>query len=611
MLTADKENNYIKTLPLLILVAILIANPHIHVACREPEISIPLYKPPNIDGTISAGEYPVNQIDYTWVKLYAVHDSNKIVFGIVLIDDCKRLEILFNTGTPEATSISVSTLRYAVNRSGTIEYYYGAGGKWVSSPVENVPLKVSNKTTTWVIELSIPLESINVYPNIERKLGFALIALGKTANYSWPLEASLYNPSTWGVISSPDNWATKNDISLEVYLNGESIIAGSNVTLIALITNAGDAPIPDYLIQIWLDSQLIENSTASKLGLKTPLEKSEQIRYEKNITNIAVGNHMVKVNVTGIGVFYDFNYKNNFGSKSLSAKYAKIEVLGTPGVSISLNGNNQTISEEGNIILESTAGVKKISTEEVYNPSEGLRYVFVEWRYGSSVFKTREISIDVKGDLTLELEHRKEYLVKLSFVDKDNNPIEPSFYECIFPNNTRYNGTLNNLWLTSGSLSIISVGYAGMNVLEEIKKYDLYGSEEIIIQCNVLSGTIRVVDPFSTPVSGAEVSVTFLNGTSKKYVTDSNGAIDLKKVGKGKAKLTISHMGYSTVLDIDFSKEREVTIKIPVSLNTLLIVVAAISIVVVVVLKIFSHKIFGKEKRRAQVTREEYEFEEI
>lgn len=603
--------SYIIILPLIILL-IASANTFMQKASGKEQVGVPLYKSPKVDGTISSGEYPIAQLDATWGKMYAVHDGSEIIFGISLMDDCKSIDLLFNTGSLETTILSTSTLKYSINKSGVMKYYYGHFGNWIESNASDVSFKVVNKTTGWVLELEIPLTSLAIFPNTERKIGFAIVIQWGSINYSWPRDVSPYNPSTWGALYSPDNWATKNDICLEVFMDKDRVIAGSDITLIVIITNKGDAPVPDYQIKIWFEDQLIEDSKGSSLGLKTPLGRTERVRYEKKISNVPVGNHTLKVNITGVGIYYDFDNKNNFGKKSFLARYAKIEVSGTPGVSVSLGEESQVIPEEGTAVFYSTAGVKKVKAENVYVPSEGLRYVFIQWRNSSSIIKNPELTINVNGDFSLTLEYRKEYLVNLSFVDRNNSPIKPSFYTCIFPNNTLYNGTLKSLWLTSGDLKIVSVSYAGLNVLEGMKTYDIYEPKKIIISCNVLSGTIRIVDPFSTPISGAELSAVFLNNTERKYVADSNGMIRMEKVAGGRAKLTVSHMGYSTTFDADFSRESDITIRIPMSLNIVLIIIVVVSIIaVVIVLKLFSNKIFRKKSERTIVRREEYEFEEI
>ncbi|MCS7138516.1 MAG: hypothetical protein NZ873_00455 [Crenarchaeota archaeon] len=600
----------------LILISILLlmlsVNTFIRRASGKEQLSISLYKPPKVDGIISSGEYPIVQFDSVWGKLYAVHDGSNIIFGIFLTNNCRGFDLLFNTGSLETTILSTSTIRYSINRSGVIEQYYGHFSNWIASNISDISFKAANKTGGWVVELAILLTSLTISPNTERKIGFAMVIYEKNINYSWPQNISFYNPSTWGIIYSPDNWATKNDICLEVFLDKEKVIAGSNITFIAIITNKGDAPIPDYHIRIWFDDQLIEDSTASSLGLKTPLEKTDRVRYERKIINAPFGNHTLKANVTGLGIYYDFDSKNNFGKKSFLAKYAKIEVSGIPGISVSLEGESQTIPEEGTVIFYSTVGVKKIKAEKVYNPSEGLRYVFIQWRNDRSVFNNPELTLNVNGDSSLTLEYRKEYFVNLSFRDRNNSPLKPSFYTCVFPNGTFYNGTLRSLWLTSGDLRIMSVSYAGLNVLDETKVYNIHGPKEISVSCNVLSGTIRIVDPFSTPISGAEISAIFLNNTRKTYVTDSNGMLSMNRVVGGRVKLTVSHMGYSMTAEVDFSKEGDITIRIPMSINIVLIIVVVISIVALTIfLKLFSNKIFRKKSERISVRREEYEFEEI
>jgi hypothetical protein len=602
---------HVKTL-LLIVVPILLINLYTQMVSGESELSIPLWKSPKIDGSILKNEYPVVQLDKAWVKLYIVHDESKLVFGMILVNKCIKVDLLFNTGPLEATSLSTSTLRYTIKVSGEVEYYYGSGNRWIPSPLSEVSIKVVNRTNTWVAELSIPLGSLTIFPNKERKLGFALVAYEKNLNYSWPQEASLYNPSTWGAISSPDNWATRNDICVDVFLDKERVIAGSNVTIIMVIRNEGDAPIPDYHLRIWLDNRLIEDSAASRLGLKTPLEKEDRVNYEKKVIGVSEGNHTVKVNVTGVGLYCDFDEKNNEGKRSFLAVYAKIEVSGMPGVSIELEGESQTIGEDGTVLFYSTAGKKRIRVQGIYSPLQGLRYVFTMMKYDNSVLRNPELILNVDGDFAITVEHRKEYLVNLSFVDKYNAFFSPSFYACIFPNGTYYNGTLTRLWLTSGDLSIRSVYYAGLNVLEETKVYDVHEPKEIEIVCKVLGGSVRIVDPFSTPVEGAEVTAVFLNKTQVKYVTDSKGMVSMRRVAGGKVKLIISHLGYSTTVDVDFSTEEEAIIRIPISLNIIIIMVVLVSVIIVtILLKLFSHKIFRRRKEQTYAREEEYEFEEV
>jgi len=576
----------------------------------ETEISIPLYRNPRIDGAVSANEYPVKQLNLSWGNVYAVHNASSLVFAIVLYNPYRRADLLFNMGFLNSTVLTVSSKRYSVERSGELKYYYGHGDEWVEEPVSDIVLRVVNGTVSWTIEIMIPLSKLDVYPNKPRTLGFALIASGASVNYSWPDNALLCNPSTWGVVSSPDNWATRSDIAVEgVYLKppaGE-LIAGSNVTLTVVLKNKGDAAIPDYLITIMLDDSLLVNATGSQLGLKTPMEEDERVRYERLIVNVTDGSHLVRVRVKALNVFYDANEDNNVGEESFSARYAKISVFGMPGITVTLGNDSRTITDETGVVFYVPVGNRSLRAQEVFSPVAGLRYVFTGWKHDGLTTPSPELVLTVKGDLSLTAEYRKEYLVNLSFVDRDSAPLAPSFYLCMFPNNTVYNGTLRSLWMTEGELRLTMVKYAGINVLDEVKIDYVGEPKEIRVLCNVVSGSVRVVDPFSMPIEGAELTAVFLNNTQVKYTTGPGGVATIGRVAGGELRLTVTNLGYSTTARISFLTEREVTIRMPMSLNIVLIILGALLVMVaIIVFKIFR----GRERPTPRET-EEYEFEEL
>ncbi|MEM3646606.1 MAG: hypothetical protein QW334_00475 [Thermofilum sp.] len=600
----------------LIIIMLFSIKPQLLKVSAAPVLDIPLYKNPVVDGAVSTGEYPVKQFDSAWGKMYAVHNASSLVLAVVLDNSCRKADFLFNTGIPNSTTLSVSTTRYSVERSGGLKYFYGQGDKWIETTVSNVYLRVLNQTVSWTVEISIPLSKLNIYPNTPGTLGFALIASSTHLNYSWPDNALLKNPSTWGVMSSPDNWATRSDIALDgIYLEKKSLIAGSNLTLTVVVKNAGDAAIPDYKVTIMLDDIVLVNATGSQLGLKTPLEERDRVYYEKLIVNVANGSHVVRVGVKALNVHYDADENNNFCEASLEARYAKIRVLGRtvpggdplPGVIVELENESQVIVDEEGVLFQSSVGSKRIRIQEIHSPVEGLRYVFTAWRRDGSVGQAPELAVDVQGDLTLTAEYRREYLVNLSFFDQDNVPLTPSFYVCMLTNNTVYNGTLCSLWMVEGDLKLSMVKYAGLNVLDEIKTHSVHEPMEIRVLCNVVSGSVKIIDPFSMPIGGAELTAVFLNNTRVKYVTGPDGTVNINRVAGGEVTLTVLNLGYSITREISFSPEREVTIRIPVSLNVILIVLGAMLIVVAIIV----FKIFWKREKPAPRRGEEYEFEEL
>lgn len=593
---------------ILLLIVFLAAGYLFPLVSAELELSIPLYKNPRIDGVVSADEYPVEQLSLPWGRAYAVHNDSYLFFAMVLNNACRTVDLLFNTGFLNSTVLTVSTTRYAVNRSGVLRYFYGHGDKWLEEPAGDAVLRVVNRTVSWTVELAIPLSKLDVYPNTPRTLGFALIAYGAGVNYSWPSGALLSNPSSWGIVSSPDNWATRCDIALEgVYLDKKSLIAGSNLTLILVLRNKGDAAIPDYLITIMIDDALLANATGSQLGLKTPMVESDWVRFERIIPNVTEGNHVVEVLVKALNVFHESDKDNNFGQASFTARLAKIRVFSTPGVTVELDGESRIITDETGMVFYAAYGAKTLRAQEIHRPAEGVRYVFTGWKREDLTTVSPELVLTVEGDLSLTAEYRKEYLVNLSFFDRDNAPFQPSFYVCILPNNTVYNGTLRGIWMTRGDIRLTMAKYSGLNVLDEAKIEHVSEPREIRIPCNIASGFVRIVDPFSMPIEGAELKVVFMNNTQAKYVTGPGGTVNISRVAGGELTLTVTNLGYSATVKVSFLTEREVTVRIPMSLNVVLIIVGVFLIVVAII----AFKILRGRERLAPRKAEEYEFEEL
>jgi hypothetical protein len=99
------------------------------------------------------------------------------------------------------------------------------------------------------------------------------------------------------------------------------------------------------------------------------------------------------------------------------------------------------------------------------------------------------------------------------------------------------------------------------------------------------------------PIEGAELTAVFLNNTQAKYTTGPGGVVNIGRVTGGELRLTVTNLGYSTTARISFLTEREVTIRMPMSLNIVLIILGALLIMVaIIVFKILP----WKEKANAE-----------
>lgn len=162
--------------------------------------------------------------------------------------------------------------------------------------------------------------------------------------------------------------------------------------------------------------------------------------------------------------------------------------------------------------------------------------------YTSIKFK-EEISgktYDITSSIELPIVYNTFYNYLIITKDKSLSPIGANIY-LQFPNGSilwvsaPYNG-----WLQNGTYKILNATYENCGVLPYGTVFYVTGSgsKEIILEVD--DQVIKVVNNFlnllNFPIEGADVSVTFYNGTSRTFKTNASGIVLLSQIPRGKIK---------------------------------------------------------------------------
>ena len=127
----------------------------------------------------------------------------------------------------------------------------------------------------------------------------------------------------------------------------------------------------------------------------------------------------------------------------------------------------------------------------------------------------------------------KQYPATLSFTDVQGNPLSPS------PASVTLRGSSTTTTITSYSAQYVSsdlytniwAHWEGVDInTTTTQTIDLTNSPATAtISLKAYPATVQIIDNNNNPISGANVTITFVNGTStiKTYLSDSNGKVNL------------------------------------------------------------------------------------
>jgi hypothetical protein len=180
---------------------------------------------------------------------------------------------------------------------------------------------------------------------------------------------------------------------------------------------------------------------------------------------------------------------------------------------------------------------------------------------------------------TLDLTAVAQYRVTFQFFDgQGRNPVVPSQVQLRVGNSTvDVQGPL--LWLENGtSFAVVSVTWEGASVgPEPAPSYQVKASPlNVTLDTLVYQASLKVVDLFGMPVSGAQVSMTLANGTVLTGVTKGDGTFSVGTIPLGTYTAKVTSLGTSVRITGDAASGGAVSMgKVALSLVSLVVVLAA------------------------------------
>ena len=150
------------------------------------------------------------------------------------------------------------------------------------------------------------------------------------------------------------------------------------------------------------------------------------------------------------------------------------------------------------------------------------------------------------GSAALTAIFDKQYPTTLSFTDAIGSPLTTA------PNNVTLRSqttgatttitSYNNQYITADKYSVAGAFWEGFRSSTGSQSIDLTsGPKTATISINAYPATIQVVDNNNNAVQGANVTITYINGTIRSYLSNGKGLVSLGDIPLGSFGLTVHY----------------------------------------------------------------------
>jgi ABC-2 type transport system ATP-binding protein len=189
-----------------------------------------------------------------------------------------------------------------------------------------------------------------------------------------------------------------------------------------------------------------------------------------------------------------------------------------------------------------------------------------------TVFSTSSIS----SPMSLSSAFVTQYLVTFLFTDHSGSTtIAPSHFEADVDGVGRNYSVLSSWFDPETNITVTGVVWEGTESAPVgLASTEVTGPETLKVQTSVYEASLKVTDLFGLPVSGADVSVTFANGTTLSAVTAGDGVASLGLVPAGTYLASVSSIGLTTKISADPAVEAVVTVPLSYPVIGIMLVVA-------------------------------------
>ena len=185
--------------------------------------------------------------------------------------------------------------------------------------------------------------------------------------------------------------------------------------------------------------------------------------------------------------------------------------------------------------------------------SSGARYVWKQWEVYSnqwtptSLMKTPLMINNYTGSGSFNARFDKQFQYTLTFNDASGQPLIPLPTSVLLTSGATSITTSNysGQWLSAGSWTVTSATWEGYrpaaltNAVVDLTS----SSSTVAVTISAYSASVKVVDKSNNPVTGASVTASFANQTSKSFTTDIQGMVQLGHIPLGPYSVRVTYQG--------------------------------------------------------------------
>jgi hypothetical protein len=228
-----------------------------------------------------------------------------------------------------------------------------------------------------------------------------------------------------------------------------------------------------------------------------------------------------------------------------------------------------------------------VSAPSIIQSGPNTELVLAGWR-GAVNSSSPTISFTVEKDATLVAEYQTRYLIDFAFVDSAGGPTPAQNATIYGPEGlTTVTSSNYSAWLQAGATYTPLDGTVGgvvVPVLPGAGNFTASYPGTVTVALSVYPVSVRVVDVFGQPISGANVTLTTSGNERLTQATGKNGLATFNDVPMGWFTATYTYLGVSGSLASSVTGAHSDTVTVAlsypiVSVAVIFVGVAAISLV--------------------------------
>jgi parallel beta-helix repeat protein len=183
----------------------------------SPQMDVTFGTTPTVNGIISAGEYTdANSITFETLggtcTVYSKHNGTALYVAFDIPNVGGAVQVFLDTDHDQANLPQPDDYRLTIQQNEPpydLRENQGTGSSWTTmhSPI-GWSGAYQNLGSSWNAEFAIPYTKLGIVAGVMKTMGISFMNVWISGgDRKWPVGASWINPSTWGDVSSSDNWA--------------------------------------------------------------------------------------------------------------------------------------------------------------------------------------------------------------------------------------------------------------------------------------------------------------------------------------------------------------------------------------------------------------------